>query len=396
MQKIIDVTSIKLPCAFSEKRMLRYEKNHLNGLSLDEYDLEQYDNDTIFYDVFFDVKNQFLYTIGPPFLNLKKSLFPIFCRINNDNKKHSLLVTEYFDHKIAIGRISVKDLSLYDENLIEFNFNYQFQWSGRIELNKYEANPVILTTIQKDNRIRWIQEWIEFYSRHYDVDQTIIYDNSSCNRGDLESISSGNLLIVAWDFKYGPIRSHDNQFCQLGSLNHCRLKFGSNNIIMNFDIDELLYAEKLGLKRCIKKYNLILFNAYRVPFIKPESENYSYEDFSFRDSELQRGGMKYLYKPNKMIVNNVHSALMKRHETSLHRRLEDKYYRISEIAKKSLVNSFLLKFISEILKLKIVPVKEAYFLHYTGITNNWKSRYWNKKEETLLSDKHIKFNIPEA
>ena len=60
---------------------------------------------------------------------------------------------------------------------------------------------------------------------------------------------------------------------------------------------------------------------------------------------------------------------------------------------KSMLSALL---ISIILKLKIVPINEAYFLHYTGITNNWKSRYWNKKDETLLSDKLIKLNILET
>ena len=77
MQKIIEVASIKLPDTFEERRILRSEKNHLDGAKLDTYDLEQYDDDTVFYDVFFDIKNRFLYTIGPPFLNLQNHLLPI-------------------------------------------------------------------------------------------------------------------------------------------------------------------------------------------------------------------------------------------------------------------------------------------------------------------------------
>ena len=392
MQKIIDVTSVKLPDTFHEKRMLRSDKIHLNGAGLEEYDLEQYDNDTIFYDVFFDHKNEFLYTVGPPFLNLQNILFPITCRINNDRKQHILEVTEYFNNWTAIGKISLKNLPPYERTFIEFNFNNRFQWSGNIELNRYDIKPIILTTIQKDNRIRWIEEWMEFYSQNYGINETIIYDNNSSNRNELRAISSDKLLIVAWDYKYGPIRSHDNQFCQLGSLNHCRLKFGSNNIIMNFDIDELLCLRKSEFQKYINRYSLTLFNGYRVPFIKPGSEDFSYKDFSFRDRVPQEGGRKYFYNPSGIKVNSIHSALLKSHRISLYRRLESIYFKLYNAKRKRWIYGFLLDFISIILKLKIAPINEAYFLHYTGITNNWKSKYWNRKEETVLSGRHIKFD----
>ncbi|RPH51047.1 MAG: hypothetical protein EHM85_08225 [Desulfobacteraceae bacterium] len=382
-----------MPDAISEKRMLNSDKNHLDGTRLDAYDMEQYDNDTVFYDVFFDIKNKYLYTVGPPFLNLQKILFPINCRINNDKKQYPLQVNEYFNKEIAIGRVSLKNLPLYDENLIEIDFNKRFQWSGRIKLNRFEIKPIILTTIQKDNRIRWINEWVEFYSRNFKIDQTIIYDNNSSNRDDLKAISNEKLLIVSWPFKYGPIRSHDNQFCQRGSLNHCRLKFGSDNMIMNFDIDELLYLEKPELQRYINRYDLILFNAYRVPYVKPVSEDYSYKDFSFRDSEPQVGGRKYVYRPSSVIANDRHNVLLKKHRKSLYKRLKNRYAKLCEVQNKSWVLRCLLRVMSMILKMKIVPINEAYYLHYTGISTNWKSIYWNRKEDTSLTDKHVLFNI---
>jgi hypothetical protein len=391
--KIIEVIGIKLPDTFSEKRLLRSPLNHLDGSRLDAYDLEHLDDDTIFYDVFFDIRNRFLYTIGPPFLNLRNHLFPITCRFNNNKEKHLLKVEEYFDNKLAIGRIPLKGLSLYNENYLELDFNNRFQWSGKIKVNRYEPKTVVLTTIQKDNRIRWIKDWIEFYSQNYKIDQTVIYDNNSSNRSDLKTINSENLLIMAWDYKYGPIRSHENQFCQLGSLNHCRLKFGSKNTIMNFDIDELLCLGKAEFKRYINRYNLTLFNGYRVPYIKPVSEDYSYKNFSLRDPDPQQGGRKYFFQSGNVMVNNIHSALFKRHRFSLYRRLENRYYRLSGVHKKSRLCSCLLGFMSWVLKIKIVPINEAYLLHYNGITTNWKSKYWDRKEETTQSGKLVRFDI---
>jgi len=393
---LIDVASIRLPAVFGEKRALRSDKTHTDGSNLDAYDLEQYDNDTVFYDVFFDVGNRFLYTVGPPFLNLQNKFLPITCRINNERERFNLQIEEYFASKIAIGRISLKGLVLHNENTVEIDFNGCFQWKGVVELNSHETAPLMLTTIQKDNRVRWITEWIEFYRRNYGVGQTIIYDNGSGNIDELKTLSGCGLEIVSWPYKYGPIRSHDNQFCQLGSLNHCRLKFGSNNIIMNFDIDELLHIDGAVIRKYIKKYNLILFNGHRVPFIKPASEDYSYADFSFRDRETQEGGRKYLYRPDRIIANNVHSALVKRHAANLYRRLELKYYRLSGAEGKGLFRRLFLYLISAILRLKIVPVSEAHFFHYTGITNNWKARYWNRMEETVLSDSLIKFDVLEG
>ena len=393
MQKIIEVNSIKLPVDFSEKRALRIDKKHLDESSLEKYDLEQYDDDTIFYDVFFDIKNRYLYTIGPPFLNLRNLLFPITCRINNARMRHELNIKEYFNELIAIGRIPLKGLPIYDENRIEFDFNGRFQWSGGIKLNRYEIKPIILTTIQKDNRIQWIEEWMKFYSRNYKISQTIIYDNNSCNKDDLKTIICKNLLVVAWDFKYGPIRSHPNQFCQLGSLNHCRLKFGMNNIIMNFDIDELLILKNLDLRKYKWKYDLVLFDAYRVPFIKPSSEDYSYADFSFRDDTPQNGGFKYFYKPKSVTANNIHDALLEKRPKKIYRKLENIYNRINSGQSRNRFFRCLLYLMSFVLRRKLVPINEGHFLHYTGITNNWKSIYWDRKKEIILSDKHIRFEI---
>lgn len=392
----IDVNSVILPDAYGQKRGLRSDKSHLDGSALDEYDLEQYDDDTVFYDVFLDYKNQFLYTVGPPFLNLEKRLSPISCRMNNGSERRPLQISEYYDHKVAIGRMPLRGLALDEENAVELDFNGCFKWEGRVGLNRHQTAPVILTTIQKNNRVRWITEWMEFYRSNYGVGRTIIYDNGSDNIDELKALSGCGLEIVSWPYKYGPIRSHDNQFCQLGSLNHCRLKFGSNNMIMNFDIDEMLYAEKQAFKKYISRYCLILFNGYRVPFIKPASEDYSYADFSFRDKEPQGGGRKYLYRPDRVLVNNVHSAFIKRHAAGLWRRLENRYYRLSGAEGQGLFHRILLKLISKILRVKIVPITEAHFFHYTGITNNWKARYWDRMEESVLSDRHIRFNLHES
>jgi len=393
MEKFIEINSIKLPGDFSKKRDLRYDTRHLDGSRLDAYDLEQYDNDSIFYDVFFDISNRFLYTVGPPFLNLQRFLFPITCRINNDREKYLFQVDEYFDRNIAIGKLSLKDLALYDENIIEFDFNKRFQWCVRIGLNRSEIKPVIVTTIQKDNRIKWIMEWIDYYSQNYGIDQTIIYDNNSSNRGDLKSISDDRLMIVAWDFKYGPTRSHANQFCQLGSLNHCRLKFGANNIIMNFDIDELLYLNNSKLRMYFKRYNLMIFDGYRVPFIKPITEDFSYADFSFRDKRPQQGGLKYFYKPRAVVANNIHDALLEGHQGLLLKKLRTRYYRLCNAQKNNRIYKCLLDLMAAILKLKIANVNEAYFLHFIGITTNWKSIYWDRRKETIPSDNHIRFKI---
>jgi hypothetical protein len=162
---------------------------------------------------------------------------------------------------------------------------------------------------------------------------------------------------------------------------------------MNFDIDELLYLGESELQKYINRYDLILFNAYRVPYIKPGSEDYSYKDFSFRDTEPQVGGRKYIYKPASVITNDRHNVLLKKHRKSFHKRLKNKYSKLCEVQNKSWVYSCLLRFMSKILKMKIVPINEAYYLHYTGISTNWKSIYWNRKEETSRTDKHVRFDI---
>jgi hypothetical protein len=109
----------------------------------------------------------------------------------------------------------------------------------------------------------------------------------------------------------------------------------------------------------------VLFDSYQVPFTQTQNDDYSFEDFSLRHPEDAGKAYKYSYLPNKLdslIPHRTYSPLLGRY---LRRSLAPK-----------------------------VPISDAYFLHYMGITTSWKSAHWNRLNLTkdtsgLVEDRSV-------
>jgi hypothetical protein len=114
------------------------------------------------------------------------------------------------------------------------------------------SSQKVIYTLQKNNSLDWIRDWVLFYKVNHKIDNFIIYDNNS----DIYSIemldslldSLGiRFLLVKVPFLYGPgafkvdqITSNwDSDFLQYAMLEHARLScFDESGIFLNVDIDE--------------------------------------------------------------------------------------------------------------------------------------------------------------
>lgn len=212
---------------------------------------EQFDWDTLFYDVYRvgpDVVFQ-----GPPLFNLAAPLLadrafanrwgPLFRRARRIERNRAS----------EIWLRSGADQIALDGPLGAFAIPVQPNLSDRF------AGARVLHTLSKDNDPRWITDWIRYYRQVHGADGVLLYDNASSAydaaglQGELRAAFPDMVIeVVHWPFRYGPQGGlagavggietpWDSDYCQTGSMQHARLRFlRTARAVLNVDIDELV------------------------------------------------------------------------------------------------------------------------------------------------------------
>lgn len=213
---------------------------------------ERYDWDTLFYDVYRVGKHVVLQ--GPPYLNLLEPLmasapfnrafgFPRFAARHFGQKKRGEIWLRTPEDALhiegPIGRYAIT---------VQPDMAWLF------------AGRRVITTISKDNDLRWIADWVRFYDRLHGADGVLLYDNGSTAyslaelQATLDEASGGRFpaLAVSWPFPFGPQAGPagivndiepdwDSDFCQTGTLQHARHRFlRTARSVLSVDIDELV------------------------------------------------------------------------------------------------------------------------------------------------------------
>ena len=215
------------------------------------------DTKTIFYDLFLDHNSGLLCGIGPAPHNLKAEIFPL--EIYFGKRRIFFFITKvekliFLESKKPISATSgIINLTLKFKTFecsLELNNDVDGEW-----LEVKENHQLTLTTLQKDNPIVWIEDWILWHCRLYGVRRVILYDNGSHNQKELitklrKLESEVEIILVYWEYPYG---HYPYIYAQRGSLNHCRMRFNPvkvregggrsrNWYCINVDIDEYLVS----------------------------------------------------------------------------------------------------------------------------------------------------------
>lgn len=114
-----------------------------------------------------------------------------------------------------------------------------------------------MVTLQKDNPIEWIQQWITYHNAVLGVNGFVIYDNGS-TRYKLSELEAAlqypgiTVRIVGWPYPYGPQGSDhapwDSDYGQYAMLEHAKFRYLSGAaLVMNNDIDELIVTKGIQL-----------------------------------------------------------------------------------------------------------------------------------------------------
>ena len=324
--EVYAVSSIRIP-----KRLNLSRNLHRRNSSLPAHAQEGiFDLRTIFYDVFHRPADNKFIGLGPRWLNLKKVLQPM--RIRCDEK--------YLTFKLAeiktICLLEVDAPSDIQDSSITLTFEFpvfgvdlKIDTTHSIESRFNHPNyRLTIATLQKNNHIEWIEDWIKWYSRLHNVQRLVLYDNGSSNKQNLiqrlkELEVDMKIVLVDWPFEYG--RSPD-KFAQRGAINHCRMRFAvRNGYCINADIDEYL-VNKSG--RCLLEYldstfqeepvGSVRMRERRIPKQHPKTKNPS-EITRIWDHTFYKKiqgiqpfeNTKYIFQFDRIKYNSVHFAISK-------------------------------------------------------------------------------------
>jgi hypothetical protein len=143
-----------------------------------------------------------------------------------------------------------------------------------------------------------------------------------------------------------------------------------------------LCAESEWINHQINKFDVLLFDSYQVPFQDCHAEEYSFGNFTKRELYSRECAKKYIYHGSEVIANSVHFTRTLENETL--NKVQAEVVRLCRKMRKKWVLSKLATLLSEsISKTREVKLHEGYFLHYEGITTNWKGVYYNRLEQRV-------------
>ena len=392
--------SVHLPTESGIRRIIPNLQKFAEG------ELKKFDSRTIFFDVFLDTSQRKLLALGPCLLNLKKEILPLEVSVDDQPIKFRLDEVE---------RLVFFESQELPTNLNEnFSLKFKFKTFVRtLELNINESNAWVresedahltISTLQKDNHIEWIEDWVKWHSRLYGVKRLIFYDNGSSNREKLLRRLSHledevKVIFVDWNYPYG---LEQYECAQPGSLNHARLAFPiRNSYCINLDIDEFLVmlnnqhlVEYLDQKLSKPTLGAVIFSQYLVPnIIHTQSEKIPrFHQFPYRFrhfgkpsrnqawSEVMR--MKYIYHFDRIGYNGTHRTMSDKN--NLFSKRYSVSHRLKFYLKKCLREPFRYFLLQRVPKPKIdachASKDEIFFFHFVGLNTGWRTQRKPKKE----------------
>jgi len=311
-----------------------------------ELPVMNFDYSTIFYDAIFLEGHNKIIISGPPLLNLTDRFLRFDLHLKTSNGTEVLKPTRTFTGShVYIWEFFTTADTVKDGHA-------QFAQGQReliqIRTVKQQKRKITLTTLQKDNPVQWIIDWVNFHSQ-IGVDHFVIYDNGSSYQDALEeqistALPNVQVEVIAWNFPYGPTRHGQMKFCQVGQLNHCLTSNVDCEWLLNLDVDEYLILEngKKGIEEFVAnidpKIGLVHIPGRVVVNTNDSARTLelTVRDFSYIDKKPQKIANKFLVRTAAAYVLHIHSA-----------KIFEKYEELT------------------------LPLENLCFFHYKSLTTNW-------------------------
>jgi hypothetical protein len=205
---------------------------------------EEFDRETIFYDLFWSADGSMIVGIGPPLANLEKDIAPVLTRTFGcfDYRPLDRISQLWFRGNLSPSALPV---SLFRQSQLDVQPNHHALFDGK----------KVALVKSRDNALNWIQDWAAFSASNHGCDAILFYDNGSngYTTAEIEKtlISVPGIttaVVVAWPYKFGPSGGKhfiwDSDFCKYGILEHARHRFLARaHSVLQTDIDELVLTE---------------------------------------------------------------------------------------------------------------------------------------------------------
>ena len=149
--------------------------------------LDKLDTNTVFYDIFLDRSRKRLLGVGPRLFNLKNDIFPLTLFVNNKQVKYRLVQIKnlVFIESNQFSK-SLSETVKVDLRFKSFERTVKINWKrDEYFLSKSDKLLLTISTLQKNNNIQWISDWILWHRRLYNVRRVVLYDNGSFNQKEL-------------------------------------------------------------------------------------------------------------------------------------------------------------------------------------------------------------------
>ena len=348
----------------------------------------QFETHALVHDIFLVHDANQVVAIGPPLLNLSSKLTPVHLTVEGGGKpikariaNRSRFYTYTFDLPDVLHSCNKLSIQLSFADQYHFKFDLQRQLCDSVNLQ--------LATIQKDNPVIWILDWIQYYE-HLGVERILLYDNGSTNLLEIEQAlenltSTIDLILIVWPYKFGPRASTRNRFCQWSRTSHAFGCFGQAIWTANFDLDEYLIFQQnstdvhASTDRAVEsgvltsltqnadpRVGQLRFDSHWVPNVASTFDGHS------RDTDLD---------PDRdQAIDNVHTVRNFPYREKLPRGTGQKYLVRQQALHYAKTHNCRLKFGYRRVH---VPVSEAAFLHYKPLTTEWKAISTSAGKDTL-------------
>ena len=284
---------IKFPDSWNIVRSVRNKKNDYPKYTYGKTFDETYDYSTLFVDVFRD-GSQVIF-VSPPFLNFKNILTEDFKLSDEYGNQYDMNFVDLDRCSLMVSTVpfNVKKLFLSKEN--EDNFEIEI----KSRYNKFD-NKKVLCTMQKNEPIHKILNWIEYHSSLYGVDSFIIFNHQSeiytseFLYEKLKKQITKNIFVevVDWDMPFGVIGPPwDSDWSQYIMLNLCKYNFcKESKLLINHDLDEYFVSE-FSFDEIFESMNLQ--NCGAVVY---QSKNIS----SYTEGNVDILNTRYFYHPKEI------------------------------------------------------------------------------------------------
>ena len=209
-----------------------------------------FDFQSVFYDVF--LNDDQILAIGPPYRNLKEWLAGSRMELDgNPIEDAGRVQWNEFDRMSRTVFAVEHNLGHPTELVLSFGDLELRSGIGSSFVSDFKGSN-LLVTMNRNNPLVNIRDWLEFNVLNNGIDAAVIFDNRSNIYsshellGELRSIEGlEKLVIVEWPHPYGAVSPHwDSDYGQYAAWEVARQRFArESQSMMICDIDELIIAD---------------------------------------------------------------------------------------------------------------------------------------------------------